>query len=36
MYWILFVYLLVAYFVPEIGVIAIICMIGPVAQMISL
>lgn len=32
MYWILFVYLLVAYFVPEIGVIAIICMIGPVAM----
>ena len=32
MYWILFVYLIVAYFVPESGVIAIICMIGPVAM----
>lgn len=35
MYWILFLYLLVAYFVPQIGVIAIICMIGPVAMAVS-
>ena len=32
MYWILFLYLLVAYFVPEVGVIALICMVGPVAM----
>lgn len=32
MYWILFVYLVVTYFVPELGVIAIICMVGPVAM----
>ena len=32
MFWILFVYLIVAYFVPEVGVIALICMIGPVAM----
>ena len=35
MYWILFIYLLVAYFIPETGVIAIICMIGPVAMAIG-
>ena len=30
MFWILFIYLVVAYFVPEVGVIALICMLGPV------
>ena len=32
MYWILLVYLVVAYFIPEVGVIALICMIGPVVM----
>ena len=32
MYWILFFYLILAYFVPEVGVIALICMIAPVAM----
>lgn len=32
MYWILFLYLIVAYFVSEVGVIALICMVGPVAM----
>lgn len=32
MYWILFLYLMVAYFVPEVGVIALICMVGPIAM----
>ena len=32
MYWILFVYLVVAWFVPEVGVVALVCMIGPVAM----
>ena len=27
MYWILFLYLMVAYFVPEVGGIALICMV---------
>ncbi|MBO5699525.1 MAG: 4Fe-4S binding protein [Bacteroidaceae bacterium] len=32
MYWILFIYLVFAYWVPEVGVIALICMIGPVVM----
>ncbi len=32
MFWILFLYLIVAYFFPEVGVVAVICMIGPVAM----
>ena len=32
LYWILIAYLIVAYFVPEVGIIALICMIGPVAM----
>ena len=32
MYWILLIYLVSAYFVPELGVIAIFCMIGPVVM----
>ncbi len=32
MFWILFIYLVLTYFVPEVGVVAIICMIGPVAM----
>ena len=35
MYWILLIYLVAAYFVPELGVIAIICMIGPVAMAVK-
>ena len=35
MYWILLIYLVVAYFIPETGVVAIICMIGPVAMSIK-
>ena len=35
MYWILLIYLIAAYFVPELGVIAIICMIGPVAMAVK-
>ena len=30
MFWILIIYLVAAYFVPEVGVIALICMLGPV------
>ena len=32
MFWILFIYLVLTYFIPEVGVVAIICMIGPVAM----
>ena len=32
MYWILLIYLVVAYFFPTVGIIALICMIGPVAM----
>ena len=35
MFWILFLYLIVAYLVPEVGVIAIICMVGPVAMAVG-
>ena len=35
MFWILLVYLIIAYFIPEVGVIAIICMIGPVAMSVK-
>ena len=35
MFWILFIYLIVAYFIPEIGIIAIICMVGPVAMAVG-
>lgn len=32
MFWVLLIYLIAAYIVPELGVIAIICMAGPVAM----
>lgn len=35
MYWILLIFLIAAYFVPELGVIAIICMVGPVAMAVK-
>lgn len=35
MYWILFIYLIATYFIPEIGIIAIICMVGPVAMAVQ-